>query len=152
MSCSTLTRTDTLKTGIALPAWGFSEADLQLNGIQSTKQLCEHVYPSSIQLPLFFLQPQCILTYLWVTYTTYGYSDSNSLKDLQKSKSFGGFFLLLFFLPSPPISKISDLATSCESLSSKRQHSTALWDHIFIKRKTSLSTGAKHTHNNWLCT
>lgn len=76
------------------------------------------------------------------------------LKDLQKNKQefWRIFFSYYFFFPSPSISKISDVVTSCESLPSKRQHSIALWDHTSIKRKTCLSRGAKHTHKNWMFT
>lgn len=109
----------------------------------STKQLCEHVYPSSIQLPLLFLKPL-------VHPGGCGYSERLAKK---KARVLEDFFSSFFF-PSPSITKISDVDTSHESLPSKSQHSSiALWDHhTFIKRKTSLSTGAKHTHKNQPCT
>ena len=77
-----------------------------------------------------------------------------TLKDSQEKKQqfWRIFSSSSFFFPSPSISKISDVVTSYERLPSKRQPSIALWDHTFIERKPPLSTGAKHTHKNQLCT
>lgn len=91
---------------------------------------------------------QCTLTkQMWDTNTIYG-----CFERLRKKirKSFRGQSSFFFPLPPPhsPIPKIRDVITSCESLPGRRQLSIALWIHTFIKRRTSLSTGAKHAHSN----
>lgn len=136
MSCSTQTRTDTLKTPISLPSWVFLKLTCnQRNPIHKAVMYISFIHTTALSVS----QTQSA----WHTCGLHT-QHQVTLKDLQEDKQ---EFWRIFFCPSPSISKISDVVTLCES---KTQHSIALWDQTFIKRKTLLSTRAKHTHKNQL--